>query len=233
VKRIVAIVTVAAITGAAFAPAPARAATWATEPTQQLVLAKEIEVVVNTVRQLEQGARMISGLSMNSVGDVLRGMQQVRAMLGTLNPAIESITGSDELFRRCWPEEYQKGMSQRDLSRKIQEWRRLAEAVMQESWRVEAAAVAEQEATAHRVGGLVAASQAAPGQTSAIQAGNQMLASLSGQLANMQSTAMAHQRAVETVMAADASDIDRQRALGDHVVRDSPGWARVMQQQGE
>jgi type IV secretion system protein TrbJ len=108
----------------------------------------------------------------------------------------------------------------------------MSEAAMQESWRVEAAAVAEQEATARRVGDLVAASQAAPGQTAAIQAGNQLLASLSGQMANMQSSAMAHQRAVEAVMSSDANDIDRQRALGEDVTRDSPGWARVRQQRG-
>ena len=98
---------------------------------------------------------------------------------------------------------------------------------MQESWRVEAAAVAEQQATARRVGDLVAASQAAPGQTAAIQAGNQLLASLSGQIANMQSTTLAHQRAVETVMAAEANDVDRQRAMGDDLVKDLPGWARI------
>ena len=29
---------------------------------------------------------MLSGLSMNSADDVVRGMQQVRAMMGVLNP---------------------------------------------------------------------------------------------------------------------------------------------------
>lgn len=231
VKRLAALAAAAAIAGAAIAPAPALAV-FALEPTQLLVLAKEVEQITNTIRQLEYSARMLSGLSVNNASDVIRGMQQVRSMLGTLNPAIESINGSDDLFRRCFPEEYQKGISQRDLAGKVQEWRRVSEATMQESWRVEAAAVAEQEAAARRVGDLVAASQAAPGQTAAIQAGNQLLASLSGQLAAMQSTTMAHQRAVETVMASEASDVDRQRALGEAVTRDSPGWARVRQQQG-
>lgn len=225
-KRIVALIAAAAITGASIAPAPAWAV-FATEATQLIVLAKEIEVVTNTVRQLEYSARMLSGLSMNSATDVIRGMQQVRSILGTINPAIESITASDELFRRCFPEEYAQGISQRELAGKIQDWRRLSEGTMQESWRVEAAAVAEMQATAQRVGDLVAASQAAPGQTSAIQAGNQLLASLSGQIANMQSTTMAHQRAVESVMSAEANDVDRQRAIGDDLVKDSPGWARI------
>lgn len=226
-RRVVSLAVVAAITGAAIAPAPARAVVYATEPTQLLVLMKEIESVINTVRQLEYQARMLSSLSMNNSGDVVRSMQQVRAMMGVLNPAIESINASDDLFRRCFPEEYQKGISQRELAGKVQDWRRVSEATMQESWRVEAAAVAEQEAAARRVGDLVAASQAAPGQTAAIQAGNQLLASLSGQIANMQSTTMAHQRAVETVMAAEANDVDRQRAIGDDLVKDSPGWARI------
>jgi P-type conjugative transfer protein TrbJ len=224
--RIVALAVAAAITGAALAPAPALAV-FALEPTQLMVLAKEVETVINTVRQLEYQARMLSSLSMNNSGDVVRSMQQVRAMMGVLNPAIESINASDDLFRRCFPDEYQKGISQRDLAGKVQDWRRVSEAAMQESWRVEAAAVAEQEAAARRVGDLVAASQASPGQTAAIQSGNQLLASLSGQIANMQSTTMAHQRAVETVMAAEANDVDRQRAMGDHAVSDSPGWARI------
>jgi type IV secretion system protein TrbJ len=224
--RCIALVTAAVLTGVSFVPAPTLAA-FATEGTQLLVLAREVEVVANTVRQLEMSARMLSGLSMNSATDVVRGMQQVRSMLGTINPAIESITASDELFRRCFPDEYAQGISQRDLAGKIQEWRRLSEGTMQESWRVEAAAVAEQQATAQRVGDLVAASQAAPGQTAAIQAGNQLLASLSGQIAAMQSTTMAHQRAVESVMSAEANDIDRQRAIGDDLVKDSPGWARL------
>jgi P-type conjugative transfer protein TrbJ len=215
----------AAVTGA-YAPAPALAV-FALEPTQLMVLAKEVETVVNTVRQLEYMARQVSSLSMNNSGDVVRSMQTVRAMMGTINPAIESITTSDDLFRRCWPEEYQKGMSQRELAGKVQDWRRMSEAAMQESWRVEAAAVAEQQATAQRVGDLVAASQAAPGQTAAIQAGNQLLASLSGQIANMQSTTLAHQRAVESVMAAEQNDIARQQAMGDDLVKDSPGWARI------
>lgn len=154
---------------AVIAPAPARAVVYATEPTQIMVLMKEIETVVNTVKQLEYQARMLSSLSMNSSGDVVRSMQQVRAMMGVLNPAIESINASDDLFRRCWPEEYERGISQRDLAGKVQDWRRVSEATMQESWRVEAAAVAEQEASARRVGNLVAASQAAPGQTAAIR----------------------------------------------------------------
>lgn len=217
----------AVLAGAAIAPAPARAVVYAQEVTQLMVLAKEIESVVNTVRMLEYQARMLSSLSMNNSGDVIRGMQQVRSMLGTLNPAIESITASDDLFRRCFPEEYAAGIGQRQLAGKIQDWRRTSEGAMQESWRVEAAAVAEQEATARRVGDLVAASQAAPGQTAAIQAGNQLLASISGQMAQMQAASIAHQRAVETVMAADANDIDRQRAMGEAMVKDSPGWARI------
>ncbi|GEO42820.1 hypothetical protein SAE02_69680 [Skermanella aerolata] len=217
----------AGMAGASLAPAPAHAIAYALEPTQLMVLAKEIETVINTVRQLEYQARMLSSLSMNSSDDVVRSMQQVRAILGVLNPAIESINASDDLFRRCFPEEYQKGISQRELAGKVQDWRRVSEGALQESWRVEAAAVAEQEASARRVGTLVAASQAAPGQTAAIQAGNQLLASLSGQIANMQSTTMAHQRAVETVMAAETSDIDRQRAMGEALVKDSPGWARI------
>jgi P-type conjugative transfer protein TrbJ len=226
-RRVVALAVAAAMTGAAFVPAPARAVVYATEPTQIMVLMKEIESVVNTIRQLEYSARMLSGLSMNNTGDVIRGMQQVRAMMGVLNPAIESINASDDLFRRCWPDEYQKGMSQRELAKKTQDWRRQSEGTIQESWRVEAAAIQEQAATARRVGDLVAASQASPGQTAAIQAGNQLLASLSGQIANMQATTIAHQRAVETVMAAEANDIDRQRAMGDALVKDSPGWARI------
>jgi type IV secretion system protein TrbJ len=226
-KRAASFILTAAITGTAIAPAPARAVVYATEQTQLLVLAKEVETVINTVKQLEYSARMLSGLSMNSADDVVRGMQQVRAIMGVLNPAIESINASDDLFRRCWPEEYQKGISQRDLAGKVQEWRRVSEAAMRESWRVEAAAVAEQQAAARRVVDLVAASQAAPGQTAAIQAGNQLLASLSGQIANMQSTTLAHQRAVETVMAAEVNDVDRQRAMGDDLVKDSPGWARI------
>lgn len=212
-----------AITGAN----PAHAVVYATEPTQLMVLAKEIEVVLNTIQQLENEARMLSSLGMNNSHDVVRGMQHVRAMLGTLNPAIESINTSDDLFRRCWPEEYQKGISQRQLAGKVDNWRQMSEAAMQESWRVEAAAVAEQEAAARRTGELVAASQAAPGQTAAIQAGNQLIANLSGQIANMQSTTIAHQRAVETVMAAEANDVERQRAMGDDLIKDSPGWARI------
>lgn len=229
--RGIALLTAAAITGAAFAPAPARAVVYATEPTQLMVLAKEIETVVNTVKQLEYSAKMVSGLSFNSASDVVRGMQQVRAMLGILNPAIEDVTTSDDLFRRCFPQEYGPGAKQRDLARKVDDWRRTSQAAMQESWRVEAAAVAEQQRTAQRVGQLIDASQAAPGQTAAIQAGNQLLASISGQMATMQASTIAHQRAVETVMASEVNDIDRQRAMGDDVTRDSPGWARVRQQQ--
>ena len=135
-RRIVSLAVVAAITGAVIAPAPARAVVYATEPTQIMVLMKEIETVVNTVKQLEYQARMLSSLSMNSSGDVVRSMQQVRAMMGVLNPAIESINASDDLFRRCWPEEYERGISQRDLAAKVQDWRRVSEATMQESWRV-------------------------------------------------------------------------------------------------
>ena len=230
-KRGIALLTAAAITGAALAPAPARAATYAQEHTQLMVLAKEVETVVNTVKQLEYSAKMVSGLSFNSATDVVRGMQQVRAMLGILNPAIEDVTTSDELFRRCFPELYGPGAKQRDLARKVDDWRRNSQAAMQESWRVEAAAVAEQQRTAQRVGSLVDASQAAPGPTAAIQAGNQLMASISGQMATMQASTIAHQRAVETVMASEVNDIDRQRAIGDDLVRDSPGWARIKQQE--
>jgi P-type conjugative transfer protein TrbJ len=223
--RIASMAAALAIAGASIAPA--HAATYAQEHTQLMVLAKEVENIVNTITQINQAYRMLSSLKINNVGDVIRAMQMARSMLGTLNPAIENITASDDLFRRCFPDGYAEGMEPRELKGKIDHWRRVSEAAIQESWRVEAAAVSEQQATAKRVGDLVAASQAAPGQTAAIQAGNQLLATLSGQMAQMQSSTIAHQRAVETAMAAEANDVDRQRALGDFLVKDSPGWARI------
>ena len=56
-KRAASSILAAAITGTAIAPAPARAVVYATEQTQLLVLAKEIETVINTVKQLEYSAQ--------------------------------------------------------------------------------------------------------------------------------------------------------------------------------
>ena len=80
--------------------------------------------------------------------------------------------------------------------------------------------VAQMPATSSQVGQLVAASNSAPGATSAIQAGNQIVATLAGQLQELEALEASNQRTYAQKQAINQSQrayADQQRAA---VMRD-------------
>jgi len=95
-------------------------------------------------------------------------------------------------------------------------WRQNNGLALQTALQIQNQVAQGQSTTTVQVGKAVAASQAAPGQTAAIQATNQLLATVTAQLTQLQSLLITQARAEQTIAAQTqaaqaAADADRQR----------------------
>ena len=80
-------------------------------------------------------------------------------------------------------------------------WRQNNALALQQAMQVQNQIAQGQAGVAAQVGGAVSASQAAPGQTAAIQATNQLLATVTGQLTQLQALLITQARAEQTLAA--------------------------------
>ena len=80
-------------------------------------------------------------------------------------------------------------------------WRQNNTLALQQAMQVQNQIAQGQAGVAAQVGGAVSASQAAPGQTAAIQATNQLLATVTGQLTQLQALLITQARAEQTLAA--------------------------------
>jgi P-type conjugative transfer protein TrbJ len=177
--------------------------------------------VAQAIKQVEQGVQQIEQLKsqlqaqMNMLQSIGTNYASVLPSInGQLSLILSSASGigyaaSDvqSLLSNVYPNASAiQGLSPSDLTNALQAWHSATDASLQTALRTQNQIAQAQPTTQAAVQGALAASQSAPGQTSAIQATNQLLATVSAQLTQLQAILTTQARAAELAQQQQLSD---------------------------
>lgn len=179
---------------------------------QQIVF--DPRAVAQAVQQVRQGLAQIQQLQaqvtnqmamLQKLGtDVTQPLAQINAQATQLMQQAQAIGYNSQNIGQQFQSLYPSNLSGSSLQQILQRygsWQDNSRLTLQDSMRLQNQLVQAQPTTASAVTSAVAASQSASGQTAAIQATNQLLAALSGQLQGLQSILIAQARTQETILA--------------------------------
>lgn len=160
-----------------------------------LTAARALQQVNNQIKQLENEMRMLKGLDLQLAPELRDSIAAARKLFGqaqAIRYNLETIAGE---VKDLYPEDYQD-LGIEDMLKKSDVWIAQSRTSLQHVLEQEARAANGLELTENRTNEALEASAKAEGQTSAIQATNQMLGVLSQQLADMQALQIVQSRAL-------------------------------------
>ena len=144
----------------------------------------EIQSLENQATMLINQARNLASLPYSSIAPLLASIQRTEQLLGQAQRIAYSVTTIDQAFTTTYPQSYAGTSSPRMLADAQTRWGN-ALAGFQDAMRVQAGAVQNLDTTRAQVAALVGASQGATGALQASQAGNQLAALQTRQLADL------------------------------------------------
>ena len=182
-------------------PAPAAAQVVVYDPAVHaesvLSAARALEQVRHQIAAIEQQARMLQKNPLDLSPEFSRSIGEARALFLTAEALafdIDRIGGDIEaLYPATWEAYELEGVlawSER--------WRAASRASLVRAMQAEARAAGSMDDTARRLEAALGASQAAEGQTGAVQAGNQLQALSAAQLAEIHALLVVQGRALQT-----------------------------------
>ena len=196
----------AALTLATARPVPARAQ-WAVFDASNfsqnvLTAARELQQIGNQVTSLQNEAQMLinqgrnlASLPYSSLQQLTSTIQRTQQLLGQAQGVIYDVGNIQSQFRQLYPAGYSSSTSSAQLIADAQtRWQNTLSG-FQDALKTQATAVGNLNTTQMQVGALVSSSQGATGALQAAQAGNQLLALQSQQLADVTALLAAQGRA--------------------------------------
>jgi P-type conjugative transfer protein TrbJ len=206
------------------APVAAYAANWATEPTQILNHLELVAQVSQSIKQVEAQLRMLQSGTFDNAGDIAGSITRVNTILRSVDRVLYRVDEVTDQYEALYPAAYPAGIDSAAILDNRAEQQRLARDAGLAAKRTSAAMAERIEALSNRTAAALAASQGAPGQTAAIQAGTQ-LAALGADLQTQEiALQAAHYRAVEARLDAEASAEQRARQYTRRLWRGVPGY---------
>ena len=165
--------------------------------------------------QVAQQARMLAGLGVDVTGPLRNIASQATGLLQQAQGLGYSASDISRDFAQLYPSDL-GDLSPAQLAARLSAWTQNSRQTLQEAMQVQNQIAQAQAVTAGAVGAAVNASQAAAGQTAAVQATNQLLAALSTQLTQLQTLLITQARQGETLEAerrglVAKGEADRQR----------------------
>lgn len=189
------------------------------DPTGLAQMIKQVQQGLQQVQalrsQLTQQAKMLQGLGVDVTGPVAQIAGQTTTLLEQAQGLGYQAASISQGFSNLYPSDV-KGLSAKDLAARLSSWSQSNRQTLQEALQVQNQIAQAQATTAGAVGSAVSASQAAAGQTAAVQATNQLLAVLSSQLTQLQTLLITQARQAQTLDAerqglAAKGEADRER----------------------
>lgn len=167
-----------------------------------LQAARALQQINNQIAGLQNQAQMLLNQSKNlaslpysSLQAIEQSLARTRQLLGQAQHIAYDLNQIDGEFRRLYPQSYAGSTSSQQLFNDAQERWRNSLAAYQDALRVQAGVVENLDATRSEVGALVSSSQSAIGALQANQAGNQLIALQTRQLADLTAIIAAQSRA--------------------------------------
>lgn len=191
----------------------------ATETTQLLNNAELIAQVANSARQLEAELRMLEGLAFNDTASVAGSLFRINSIARSVARILYRVEEVTAQYAELYPEAFPGPIDRPTTEANRADQERLSRDAGLASKRTSAATMEQLQALSERISALLSASQAAAGQTAAIQAGNQaaiLVAELNAHAIALQA---AHYRAVEAQQDAATAAAARAEAHTRHMWR--------------
>ncbi|MHB1767569.1 MAG: TrbJ/VirB5 family protein [Phycisphaerae bacterium] len=177
---------------------------------------QDIQMLQIMQQQLQQEEMMLASLNINLFPQLDASMNQLQAIIEQptyLAANVQAVISTD------YPLNF-ANVSNTQMLALQQQWQQSQRSALVENRQIQNQIVAQMPATSSQVGQLVAASNSAPGATSALQAGNQIVATLAGQLQELEALEASNQRTdtqKQAIYQSQRAYADQQRAA---VMRD-------------
>lgn len=156
-----------------------------------------VEQISNQVQQIEQAAAMLQQNPLQLSPELSQSIGEARALFDAAQGLAFQAQRIGQDIRALYPETYENFDLDQVLGQSDQ-WLRESRASVERAMEAEARAVRVIEQTQGRIDRALSSSSSAEGQTSAIQAGNQLLGIQASQLAEIQTLLVAQGRALQT-----------------------------------
>ncbi len=183
------------------AAAPARAQWVVVDPTNLaqniLQVAHAVEQISNQIQQIEQQAQMLAGSPLQMSPELSHAIDEASAVFDSASRVSFEAGQVGENLRELYPETYESFDLETVLGRS-DAWLAEGRASLERAMEAEARAADGVDRARGDVNRALDASAGADGQTSATQAGNQLLGVIATQLAETQTLLAAQGRALET-----------------------------------
>jgi P-type conjugative transfer protein TrbJ len=163
-------------------------------------------------RQLEAELRMIQSLGTTKREDIQSVMHRMESLLYQTDGLGFDLDRIGDDFEVLYPGEY-NSHDYRRIAAQAERWTAQNRSAVRESMSTTSLAAENLARHDQRLQELLAASDSAVGTTAAIQAGNQILASLGAQIADMNAVIIAQNRAVDSKAAEEGARKAQQKAL--------------------
>jgi P-type conjugative transfer protein TrbJ len=160
-----------------------------------LQAARALEQVRNQLTQIENEARMLASLDLQLSPEVSEAIASARELFDQAQAIRYTLETTAEDIRALYPDDY-RALGFDQILQQSDRWMAQSEATVTRLVEQQARAAHTLETTQSTVTRTLDASGAAQGQTSAIQATNQLLGALSVQLADIQALQIAQSRAL-------------------------------------
>jgi P-type conjugative transfer protein TrbJ len=159
-------------------------------------VSNQVKMLNQMVQQVQQGQSMLSALPGNDVVPALASLsQQSQLLMGNLSN-IGSLGGSlTSDLNSQYPTDFSSLQGVSSILSKLAAMQTQTRSAMQQSMALQNQVASNQARIAGAANQAVIASNGAPGATAALQATNQLLGTLSQQMADLQSVLIAHMRA--------------------------------------
>jgi len=205
-SRSIAALAGAAVLTLATATVPARAQWIVYDPTNfsqnVLTAARELQQVNNEIQSLENQATMLINQARNlasqpysALTQLEQSISQTEQLLMQAQHIAYSVTTIDHAFTQSYPQTYSTSTSGQQLLAGAQARWQNSLAGFQDAMRVQAGAVQNLASTRTQINALISASQSATGALQAAEAGNQLTALQTKQLADLTAVTAAIARA--------------------------------------
>ncbi|HEX4097536.1 MAG TPA: conjugal transfer protein TrbJ [Caulobacteraceae bacterium] len=186
------------------APPPADAQMVVIDPKAIIQAEQQVSGQLTQIQRLESQlanqAQMLQKLESDATGPIFQIAGQATSILQQAQGIGYGAQNVAAQYAKLYPSSM-SGASLATTQSSLATWRQNNSLALQQAWQTQNTIAQGQATTTAQVRSAVTASQGAAGQTSAIQATNQLLASVSAQLTELQNLLITQARAEQTLAA--------------------------------
>jgi P-type conjugative transfer protein TrbJ len=171
----------------------------------------QITSLQNQTQMLLNQAKNLTGLPYSSLQTIEQSLARTHQLLNEAQRLAFDVNQIDQAFQRLYPPGYTGATSSQQLVSDAKERWQNSLAAYQDSLRVQAGVVGNLDTTRTETDALVSSSQSAVGALQAVQAGNQLVALQTRQLADLTAVIAAQSRAQSLAGARTTANQDQAR----------------------